>query len=333
MIQSLLSRMLPAPESPTADLYFNNACGDFLGAGVTRLAPTVFASASACLVMRHGLGSPRLPRGRNLIYMIDDEVEDGVGDGNLPFLYRQKLRFVERAAGRRIGPRAAVAVVSSPALMPRHAPGVPTRLLHPYWSEPLAGLDHFEPLLRGDGWIEIAFLGSSVHRADLEFLWPVIGAVLAGHPRARFHLASRHGIPGSFGGHPRVLRIPGQNWAAYRAGLAARRFHLALYPLLDSPFNRARSINKLIEHGVVGAGAIYSRDWPESWRAGQSGAGLVLRNRREDWHAAIGHLLARPEVLRGLAAGALTLAAGLNRPGPQRQLWSELLGVAADAAA
>ena len=104
MIQTLLSRVLSTPDSPTADLYFNNACGDFFdiggGAGVTRLAPTVFASAGACLVMRHAMRAKRLPGGRRLIYFIDDAVEQGVSDASLPFLYRQKLRLVERAAAR-----------------------------------------------------------------------------------------------------------------------------------------------------------------------------------------------------------------------------------------
>ena len=112
MIQSLLSRVLSAPDSPTADLYFINACGDFLdiggGAGVTRLAPTVFVSDSACLVMRHEMRAERLPGGRRLVYFIDDAVDQGVGDASLPFLYRQKLRLVERASARRIGRRAAV---------------------------------------------------------------------------------------------------------------------------------------------------------------------------------------------------------------------------------
>ncbi len=83
MIQTLLSRVLSAPDSPTADLYFINACEDFLGAGVTQLAPTVFASASACLVMRHDMRAPklldeRLPGARRLVYFIDDAVEQGV---------------------------------------------------------------------------------------------------------------------------------------------------------------------------------------------------------------------------------------------------------------
>ncbi|MHA1529657.1 MAG: hypothetical protein ACTSVG_11580 [Alphaproteobacteria bacterium] len=342
MIHKLLSRVLSAPDSPTADLYFMNACGDFLdiggGAGVTRLAPTVFASSDACLVMRHEMRAPksvggRLPGGWRLVYFIDDAVEQGVNDASLPFLYRQKLRLVERATARRIGRRAAVAVVGSAELARRHAPRIATHLIHPYWSEPIAGLEHFGPVLSGTGWVDIAYLGSAVHRADLAFLWPVVGAVLAAHPRVRFHLAERHRVPAALAGHPRVVRIPGLGWGAYRAGLARRRHHLALYPLLDTDFNRGRSLNKLIEHGVAGAAALYSRSWAEAWRAAEGGAGLCLRNHREDWRAAIEHLLARPETMRDLAAGGGALARALNRPEPQRRLWAELMGVQAHVAA
>lgn len=331
MFQSLLSRMIPVPESPTSDLYFVNACGDYLAAGVERLAPTVFATGTACVVMRHGLGAPAPPRGRRLIYLIDDEVEEGVGDASLPFLYRQKLRLLERPAGRRLAPQAEVAVISSPALAKSLATRAQVRQIHPYWSEPIADQRHFEPLLRGEGWIEIAYLGSIVHRADLDFLWPVLAAILHGTPRARLHLPERHQVPAFLSGHPRIRPIRGRSWGAYRAALAVRRFHLALYPLLDTPFNRARSVNKLIEHGVVGAAGVYSRGWGESWRVA-AGAGLAVSNRREDWLEAIGHLVASAEALRDLAGGGATLARSLNRPEPQRQLWAELLGLEQHAA-
>jgi hypothetical protein len=205
MIQTLLSRVLSAANSPTADLYFMNACKDFLDAGVTRLAPTVFASDSACLVMRHGLRAKRFPAGRRLIYFVDDAVDQGVDDASLPFLYRQKLRLVERAAGRRLGHSAAVAVVGSADLARHYARRMETRLIHPYWSEPIAGQEHFGQIASGAGWVDMVYLGSTVHKADLAFLWPVIGAVLAAHPRVRFHLAERHRLPTAFAGHPRVL--------------------------------------------------------------------------------------------------------------------------------
>lgn len=333
MIQALLSRALSSPHSPTADLYFMNACADFLDAGVTRLAPTVFASASACLVMRHDLRASRLPRGRRLIYFVDDAVEQGVSDAGLPFLYRQKLRLVERRSARQAGQHAAAVVTGSPALARQYAPRARTRLIHPYWSEPIAGQEHFEPVAGGAGPVDIAYLGSAVHRADLQFLWPVIRAVLAAYPRARFHLAERHRVPAALAGHARVIRIPGRGWGAYRAGLAQRRFHLALYPLLDTEFNRARSLNKLIEHGVAGAAPLYSRSWGEARRVNRCGAGLTLANRRADWFAAIAHLLEHTEHMRDMAAAAGALARSLNRAGPQRRLWAGLMGVPVHAAA
>lgn len=332
MFERALARFLTPPDSPTADLYFLNACGDFLGAGVRRLGPTVFAGAGACLVMRHDLRAGGVPGGR-LIYFVDDAVEAGADDASLPYLYRQKLRLVERAAGQRSAGRAAAVVVSSAELERRFAGLAETHLVHPYWSEPVAGLEHFDAVVAGQGWIEMAYLGSRVHRADLAFLWPAVGAALAAHPRLRFHLSERHRVPAALAGHPRIRRIPARGWGVYRAAMRGRRFHLALYPLMDTPFNRARSLNKLIEHGVVGAAPLYSRCWPEAWRARAAEAGLVLENRAEVWRDAIESLVARPAGMRALAARAGSLARNLNQAGPQRRLWSQLMEVGLDAAA
>ncbi len=340
MIQTGFERILAKPDSPTADLYFANACRDWIGAEVRRLGPTVFASASALLVMRHDLRSAGGRSGRpcsrgarrgRVVLFLDDAVEEGISDPALPFLYRQKLRLVERAALRRIAPSAAAVVTSSPFLAARYGRGA-GRVLDPYWSDPLAGTGHFVPLLQGGGWIEAAFLGSTVHAADLEFLWPAVCAALDAIPRLRFHLPERHRLPASLAGHPRLLRIPGGGWGAWRDGLAARRFHIALYPLLDTPFNRGRSVNKLIEHAVVGAAPVYSRSWGPGRQAAAEGAGLAVDNRPAAWLAALRHLAERPSAARDGAAGCAALARRLNRPEPQRRLWADLLGLDANAA-
>ncbi|HUF87848.1 MAG TPA: hypothetical protein VMM59_10750 [Thermohalobaculum sp.] len=348
MFHHTLARFLAAADSPTADLYFVNACGDFLLGGMRRLGPTVFAAGDTRLVMRHDLRAEpadgvervgraeravRAPAGRRLVYFIDDAVEQGVRDACLPFLYRQKLRLVERDTARRVVPAAAAVVVSSPVLARLYSDVAETHVIHPYWSEAIAGHDHFARLLGGEGWIDVACLGSAVHRADLAFLWPVLGAVLAAHPRVRLHLPERQRVPPALAGHPRILAIPGRGWTIYRAALRPRRFHLALYPLMDTPFNRARSVNKLIEHAVVGAAPLYSRSWPEAWRAGAAGAGLLLGSDPGEWRDAIEGLLARPGEMLGLAGRAGELGRALNRPGPQRRLWAHLMEGRLDAAA
>lgn len=326
MFHTLLSRVLASTESPTADLYFRNACGDLIGAGVEQLAPTVFASERACLVIRHDLNAGRLPPRRRLIYLLDDDVEAGATDASLPFLYRQKLRVVEGAAARRLRRFAGVAVVSSPALARRFQPLMETHLLRPYWSEPMRGLAHFEGAATG-GWIDMAYLGSATHRADFAFLVPVVRALLLRHPRLRLHLSLEHRLPGDLEEEARVVRIPGASWGAYRRALAERRFHIALYPLLDSPFNRARSPNKLIEHAVVGAAPVYSETWREAGRAVVQGAGIAVPNHPEYWIEAVNGLIERPDEMRRTAQAAQRLAAVLNSAEDQRRLWRSLLDI------
>ena len=327
MLKSLLDRVLSTPDSPTADLYFRNACGDFLGRGVRQYGPTVFASDTACLVMRHDLRAGTLPRRRRLIYFVDDDVDAGLNDESLPFLYRQKLRWVEHMTARRLQRFAGVAVVGSPVLARLFRPVMQTHLLRPFWSERYAGLGHFDALEQGEGWIEVAFLGSSVHRADLQFLLPVVGRLLAANPRLRFHLPERHVLPRGFDHHPRVRRIRGLGWTAYRREITTRQFHLALYPLLETPFNRARSPNKLIEHAIVGAAPVYSASWEESRRVAHGQAGLCLSNEPETWLEALGELIRAPHRMRALARGAQDTAARLNSGAAQRALWRELMGL------
>ena len=219
-------------------------------------------------------------------------------------------------------------MVGSPTLARLFRPVMETHLLRPYWSEPFAGLGHFDAAMQNEGWIETAFLGSVVHRTDLNFLLPVIGQLLEETPRLRFHVPERHSLPAWFERHPRVLRIPGLGWSAYRREIAHRQFHIAFYPLLDTPFNRARSPNKLIEQAVVGAAPIYSAGWSEGSRVHHGQSGLCIPNDREAWLCAIRGLLLHPARMRALAEGAQTLARSLNDPGPQRALWRDLLGIA-----
>ena len=333
MIESLFSGLLSAPDSPTADLYFRNACPDFLRGSVQQLAPTVFASRTSCLVMRHAMRAGTLPDRKRLIYMIDDDVDAGTQDASLPFLYRQKLRLVEQPAGRRFSQTAGVAVVASQRLASSFLPMMETHVMRPYWSERFASLDHFDGLDAPDAPVDLAYLGSVVHKSDLEFLLPVLACLLTRHPNLRVHIPERHSLPNGFELHPRVRRIPGLGWTAYRAGLAGRRFHIALYPLMDTPFNRGRSMNKLIEHAVVGAAPIYSSDWLEAGQIVHGISGIRLPNAMTAWAEAASALIRAPHRARELAFGAQRLAARLNDPEPQRQLWRSLMDVQESAVA
>jgi len=326
----LVTRLLARPAA-TADLYFADSCEPFLQNGtVSKLAPTVFASAEAMLVLRHDSSLPAGAKRRRLVYFMDDDIEGGCRDPHLPRSYRAKLAVVDRWAALRLAPRADAIVVSSENLKSaarKLAPQARIEVLHPYWREPLSDLVH----LKQDKTVEIAFLGAQTHARDLHFLLPVIADILDTHPHVRFSVSSGHRLPGPLARHKRVRRIAPTRWTDYRPTLAKRRYQIALYPLLDSPFNHGRSINKIIEHAIAGAAGIYSANWPESRRISAAGAGVVVDNDARAWRNAIADLIADRTRLQSVAERGRDLADLLNRPEPQRELWADLMNFGAEA--
>ena len=102
---------------------------------------------------------------------------------------------------------------------------------------------------------------------------------------------------------------------------------------MDTPFNRGRSVNKLIEHAVVGAAPIYSADWSETNQVLRGHPAIRLPNAIHAWAEAASALIRAPHRARDLAHGAQRLASRLNDPEPQRKLWRELLDVRESAVA
>lgn len=324
MFQGWIDRVLSAANSPTAALYFDNAAGERGYGGARRLAPTVVEGPAGVLVMRHAGRAGPLPD-RPHLFFVDDDIPAGLDDPGLPLRYRRKLSLLEWQAWRRLVPSATRVIAASRTLAERLERERRDRVdvLEPYWDEPFAPLDHHDR----DGPLDIAYLGSSVHRGDLDFLLPVFEAVLASEPRARVHLAPRHPLPARLARHPRVCRLPGVGWQAYRRAAIGTRFHVALYPLLDTAFNRARSPNKLMEHAVRGAASVWSDCWPEAERVQDGRAGLVRPNDAASWTDATLALLRDAPGRRAIAAEGQALARRLNDPASQRRLWVDLLGV------
>lgn len=304
--------------SPTADLYFLNACKDMVGQGrsVSQIAPGVFASHDAALVIRHAGGGAGLPDRPRLFYLVDDDVDAIVGDRGAPIGQRAKLALFERRHRTALLAREAQVIVSSQALAQvLAARGRRASVLGPHWSEPLAW-----PERRRGSAVRLGFLASAVHRRDADFLLPVLDRILAIRPGAELHVAANHRL-GRLRRHPQVRLITATDWRGYRNWLARARLDIALYPLLPGPVNRARSVNKLIEHALTGAATLCSADWPEAERVARRGAGIVLGADPRAWERAILDLIDEPEQTYALAMAGRRLAADLNRPDRQRIFW------------
>ncbi|QIE55813.1 glycosyltransferase family 4 protein [Pikeienuella piscinae] len=324
MLRRVFTRALTTLNSPTADLYFADSCADWLRRGlVTRYAPTVFASATVRLVIRHDGRAGRASLRPRHVYLIDDAIDLDGADAALSRYWRFKLDNVERAAAARFLPGAAAAVVSSPALegmIRARASGLDVRVLNPYWKTEFSSLSHH----RADGPFRVAFLGSQVHGPDFAPLATMLRGFLDDWPEAELIVGGGHG--GQVG-HARARDLGAMGWRDWRAALPALQPHVALYPLAETPFNAARSLNKLIEHAVAGAAGLYARAWPGAALAVEAGAGLALGPDPAEWRAALDRLAANPLETREMAKAGAALAARLNDAEAQRRLWAELLEI------
>jgi hypothetical protein len=259
-----------------------------------------------------------------LIYLIDDDIEAACDSLDLPPHYRERLIRFHEDHHRALTERADTLIVTSQALKERFAWHRDVKLLHPVWHLPMANDSHFEEIERG-GPIRAVHLGSGSHAAGLAFLEPVIGELLQRHPRLHFTYVGHRPALGALDRHPRVARIRPRSWRRYRMWIGRQRFHLGFYPVPDTPFDRARSHNKLLEYGVVGAVGAYSKSWPPAGHVDES---AIIAEGQHEWVEAISSALAAPEKLLSLAAAARPALDRLNNPATQRGFWSELLDTA-----
>ncbi|WP_321341980.1 hypothetical protein [Breoghania sp.] len=333
-----LSRIARASRAiPTTDLYFANACRDWLRPAKGRRTPPIrrigansFLHGDQAVVCRRDtprviaaiLDDPAL----RLTYVIDDDLDAADVDETLPGDYRARLKRLREGQYRAVLDRARTIVVPTQHLADKFAATHETAMLGPVWAGLPADDAHFSKLARG-GQTHIAYLGSVTHGADRAFVSRVLEGVLATRDDVIVTMIARKKLGTSLDGHPRLrLRRP-LPWSLHRARHARMRFHLALYPMLDTPFNQGRSLNKVIEHAMLGAVGLYSADWVFADRIRHGETGLLIENDEAAWVTAILNALDDPAHLRAMQAGARAEAAILNDPAPQRAFWAKQLGL------
>ena len=315
----LLARFFARPHSAAADLYFTNAMTGI--PGWRRRSATVFESDRAVLVVRNHLGID-LPRDKRLIYLIDDDLRAALGDPGLGLGYRARLALVEARTERRLARRAWRIVTTSFPLRDRLAQSYRREidLMRPFWSEPVSDLSHHAAARA-----RIGYLGSLTHSGDLHLALDILRRVAAAQPEVEIRLAANHATPDWLTRHPGFLPIRQTGWPEYRRALAGLGCHAVIYPLQNTALNRARSPNKLIEHAVAGAAALYPAHWPQSTHVTHDSSGLLLPDSVETWSETLLRLLADRPRLGQLAEGAQTLARTLNDAEAQRRFWRETM--------
>jgi processive 1,2-diacylglycerol beta-glucosyltransferase len=250
------------------------------------------------------LASDVRQRGAKLVYQIDDDLLALPGDDPLAAAKREIVAtFLREADG---------VLVSTPALRARYASlnsqirvvgnALDERLVVKGVS--LSGSD--------EGRMVLGYMGTLTHDDDLLLLLPALDEasasltvplelqIIGGVADAKT-LAQLGQLPFPI----THLMSPSPEYPQFLPWFTGNvRWDIALAPLRDTPFNRAKSDIKFLDYAALGAPGIYS-DLPvyaDSVRHGETG--LLAANDTASWAAALRSLIEQPALRRELAANA-----------------------------
>lgn len=331
--------MLETPELPTTAIYFAASMADLIGARgdksrpIWRVTPNVFfvrGVTDTVLVFRNWDAMARrrlkrLPPAR-LRYVLDDDIWAGAEDPLLPARYRNRLAAMAAGPAAELIAGSEKIYVSSPPIRERilkHFGERDIAYVHPALVEPVGGLAHYD---REDGFIEMIFAGTASHMADLEAVAADLGRALQRFPTLRLHTLLGNQAPGELQ-RQNAIHHARLTWPGYRAVLNRGRYHLALGPSLPTPFNLARSANKILEYASFGAAPIFSTDYSHAELVKRAGSGLLCEMRAGAWLEAIETLVQDRRRMKALAACNRALALEIGDRRDQRRFWLEELGL------
>lgn len=235
-----------------------------------------------------------------LVYLLDDDFD------HLPAGSPLARRYAEMGASGNIGKLAELAdevVVWSAALaekLGRHARRI----------NRVKAVSNVERL---DAWrqepgpadpVRVGYAGGTTHADDLAMIGKALKKVLEDRPEVEIESI---GLKLAFlDGHPRYRHFPGvPDMDAYYRLVASRKWTVGLAPLIDSPFNAAKSDNKFREYAAAGIPSVYSDMVVYNTTIRHGETGLLSANTVADWHGAIELLLDDDQLRRRVREAAL----------------------------
>lgn len=261
------------------------------------------------------MGSPAF-----VIYLIDDDIPAAADTPGMPHDFRRRMMELMASDMAPLLRRCDRLLITSPGLAARYASAKTEFISPPYVRLP-AGLDH----LIAPETIHLTYQGTESHHEDIEFLFPVLCRILARHDNVSCSLFGRRAQSASIKNHPRVKILKPMSWSDYGAFTAANPVHIALVPMLDTPFNRGKSILKVLDVASLGAAGLFSDVMPFNGVVRDGVDGLLVANDPAQWENAIDALLDTPGRIAVLAEAGQVRAHTLGAIEIASTVWRRLL--------
>jgi hypothetical protein len=257
-----------------------------------------------------------------VFYLMDDDVAVAVDSRWLPRKYRLRMMAVAGGEFQTLLRLCDRFIATSQHLLQRYA-SAKTRLLEPPYLSPPRDLAHLQ-----SPEIVVTYQGTEGHKDDLAAIAPALRAVHDAHPNVRLQI-----IVGNLSFFPECLRglerckaLPPMTWTEYKAFRARDRAHIAVVPLLDTPYNRGKSIIKLHDISALGAAGVFSNCPPYDAVIEHGVNGLLVENDPLMWQKALVWLIKHPDELRRIAQAAQQTARSVGDVARLQAFWATEMG-------
>ena len=271
-------------------------------------AREVWSSADLIVMMRIcnpesvALATEARALGIPIIYMTDDDI--GEIDPSTPL----GMHYANMNASRNIHDLVSLSdkvMVFSQALMEKFAASTNDVFI----ANAVSGIEHFDRQLKVNRpphqrkEIRIGYSGSPTHLRDVSLIGEVLMDILAKYPDVVVEAVWQE-IP-TLRGNPRYRHF-GQigNLSQFAEFQHSRDWDIALGPLEDTVFNRAKSDNKYRTYGAAGIAGVYSKVAPFERSVQNGRTGFLVENSPGQWREALEKLINDSEFRRQMGQAA-----------------------------
>jgi hypothetical protein len=230
-----------------------------------------------------------------MVFMVDDDLEAALQDTQLPLTYAMKTAWRYALTKRFLGDQCNEIWVSTQALARCYA-ACATQVRASAYVVPFEA-DRPSPVY--------FYHGTWAHRREIQWLVPIVKEIQRIEKNAWFEIMGNNRVKKMFAGIPRVRTVFPMSWPNYLAYAAIGRYQVGLAPCLQSDFNAGRSHSKIFDITRLGAAGIYANTAPYAGKILHGKTGLLCRNDRESWIAAILLLLRHSPLRSEIADNAL----------------------------
>lgn len=214
----------------------------------------------------------------DVVWFIDDDIPGASGDSSLPVAYKKRLSGWYRKAKPYLASLCSKVSVSTEWLASK------------YNLSKSSVLSPLDPEIKQQSVIRCFYHGSSSHAQDWDFVVEVAQKVQTRNSNISFEFIGDHALYKRCKNIARVQILHPMQWQDYLSLTGSRTMDIGLAPLLDNPFNKARSHTKFLDICRQGAVGIYSSSFPLSTEIKGFNAGLVLPNNPDSWVVGIEQL-------------------------------------------